>query len=296
MKKTIATKSNKKTKTFFFLSPFCLLLFSLLPFSVFAQGGITGPLTWNLENDTLTISGRGKMPDYTSPPYCSAPWYNYSITTIIIENGVTSISRFAFVHCFILSSVSISNTVTEIGSCAFAECLSLTSFILPNSVVRIEESAFARCNALTTITNLNPIPVTINPNVFYNINISACTLKVPIASVSAYKKAEVWKEFNIVGIEAGITDPDPKTGSGDQLVLYPNPSTGTCNITIPEEFLFESSLILSIYDNSGKLLQQIPIENEAESFNVQLEHRAAGVYPVVLSNGRKSYRGKIVFK
>ena len=144
--------------------------------------------------------------------------------------------------------------------------------------------------------NHNPIPQAIAPDVFYEVNISACTLKVPIASVSAYQKAEVWKEFNIVGIEVGITEPDPKSGSGDQLVLYPNPSTGTCSITIPEEFLFESSLTLSIYDNSGKLLQQIPIENGAESFNVQLEHRAAGVYPVVLSNGRKSYRGKIVFK
>jgi hypothetical protein len=117
-----------------------------------------------------------------------------------------------------------------------------------------------------------------------------------MGSVLAYQRAEVWKEFNIIGIEIGVEGFDPKTGSGDQLVLYPNPSTGTCNITIPEEFLFESSLTLSIYDNSGKLLQQIPIENGAESFNVQLEHRAAGVYPVVLSNGKKSYRGKIVFK
>jgi hypothetical protein len=28
-----------------------------------------------------------------------------------------------------------------------------------------------------------------------------CTLKVPVASVSAYKNAAGWKDFNIVGIK-----------------------------------------------------------------------------------------------
>jgi len=267
--------------------------------SASAQGGTTGPLTWNLENGTLTISGRGVMPDYAPYPGMGqvSPWYpsSGSITTVIIESGVTNIGDHAFFHCFRLSSINISNTVTKIGGVAFLRC-ALSSIILPSSITSIENGAFADCKSLASITNLNPVPVAINPNVFDGVNISACTLKVPIASVLAYQSAEVWKEFNIIGIEVGITEPDPKSGSGDQLVLYPNPTTGTCSITIPEEFLFESSLTLSIYDNSGKLLQQIPIENGVESFNVQLEHRAAGVYAVVLSNGKKSYRGKIVFK
>jgi len=38
------------------------------------------------------------------------------------------------------------------------------------------------------------------------------------------------------------------------------------------------------------------IDNGAWNFNLQLEHKAAGIYPVVLGNGRKSYEGKIVFK
>ncbi|KAA6348875.1 hypothetical protein EZS27_003675 [termite gut metagenome] len=32
--------------------------------SSFAISGTTGPLTWVLENGTLTISGEGAMPDY----------------------------------------------------------------------------------------------------------------------------------------------------------------------------------------------------------------------------------------
>jgi len=50
-----------------------LLLVAVMLFStatISAQSGKTGPLTWNLENDTLTISGKGVMPDYKFHP----PW------------------------------------------------------------------------------------------------------------------------------------------------------------------------------------------------------------------------------
>jgi len=270
MKSLIKIKTKKKSifNSFF---AFCLLFFCFLPLDIFAQGGTIGPLTWKLENGTLTISGKGDMPNFDW--FDKTPWWNFNYkSTLVIEDEVTSIGKFSFTASNI-TSANIGNSVTKIGP-----------------------YAFDLCTGLTSMTIRNPIPPSIDLPNFGEVNISACTLKVPIASVSAYQRAEVWKEFNIIGIEVGITEPDPKSGSGDQLVLYPNPSTGTCNIIIPEEFLLESSLTLSIYDNSGKLLQQIPIENEAESFNVQLEHRAAGVYPVVLSNGRKSYRGKIVFK
>jgi hypothetical protein len=48
---------------------------------------------------------------------------------------------------------------------------------------------------------LSPVPIAIHPNVFEEFNKNACTLFVPKNSVSAYQKAEVWKDFNIVGIE-----------------------------------------------------------------------------------------------
>ena len=266
----------------------------------FAQGGTTGPLTWNLEDSTLTISGNGDMPDYSLDwrPWCqkiysdpgsfiiSCPFH-----TVIIENGVTSIGNSAFLSVGNMESISIPNSITKIGGGAFYRS-NITTITLPRSVTIIEGGAFYRCN-LVSITNLNPVPLAIEPSVFAEVNISACTLYVPVNSVSAYKKAEVWKEFIIVGTNVGvedIKDPDPI------IMIYPNPTTGTCTITIPDDFLYESSLTLFIYDNSGKLLQQIPIDNSAENFSLQLEFKATGVYPVVLSNGKKSYRGKIVFR
>lgn len=54
-------------------------------------------LTWEIKDDTLTISGTGTMADwsYYSP---RAPWENYSsqIVKIIIKEGVTSIGDYAF--------------------------------------------------------------------------------------------------------------------------------------------------------------------------------------------------------
>jgi len=291
--------------------------------TLFAQGGTTGSLTWKIENGTLTINGEGAMRDYGinfPDMVTTAPWggYHSSFTTVIIERGVTNIGRCAFFGCKAFDSIEIPNSVTKIGINAFTYCMSLQSVVLPYGVTTISISAFSESNLasitlpssiisveasafsatpLASITNLNLVPLAINRDVFGNyVDISACTLKVPISSVSAYQRAEVWKEFNIVGIEVDIKENDPKSGSGEPLVIYPNPTTGTCNIVIPEEFLYESSLTLSVYDASGVLVQQIELHNENEDFSFQLEQKAKGVYVVVLSNGKKNYKGKIVFK
>ncbi|MBQ6777396.1 MAG: leucine-rich repeat domain-containing protein [Paludibacteraceae bacterium] len=102
---------------------------------VFAESGSCGDnLTWNLTGGVLTISGTGAMNDYNSGT--SVPWYTYrsSITSAIVENGVTSIGDNAFYQCVDLTSVTIPNSVTVIGYLAFYECSSLTSVTIPNSV------------------------------------------------------------------------------------------------------------------------------------------------------------------
>jgi hypothetical protein len=119
--------------------------------------GETGPLTWALDNGTLTISGTGDMPDfrYTS----DTPWYKYcdTITTINIQNGVTTIGENAFAWCRSLTSITIPNSVINIGYHAFSQCLSLTSITIPNSVTTIGSSAFSGCDSLTSITIPNSV-------------------------------------------------------------------------------------------------------------------------------------------
>ena len=119
------------------------------------NSGTCGPnLRWHLtDNGVLTISGKGKMYDYSFDN--RAPWGRYDIKRIIIGNGITTIGGRAFAGCSALTSVTISNSVTTIGEAAFHYCSALTSITIPNSVTEIGYSAFSICiyNHRTTKTN-----------------------------------------------------------------------------------------------------------------------------------------------
>jgi hypothetical protein len=81
----------------------------------------------------------------------------------------------------------------------------------------------------------------------------------------------------------------------NQLIIYANPTTGKCNITIPEEFRNEKSLTLTVYDNQGKVIQSIPVNLSEGKIRLDLSAQATGIYNAVLTNGKKSYAGRIVF-
>ena len=111
------------------------------------------------------------MTDYSASNH--APWYDNrsSITSIIIENGVTSIGSFAFRSCSSLSAVTIPNSVTSIEDDAFYGCSKLTS-------ITCEATTPPTCGYIT----FNTVPKTI-------------PVYVPAASVAAYKAAVGWKDF-----------------------------------------------------------------------------------------------------
>ena len=119
--------------------------------------GTCGPdLTWHLtDNGVLTISGKGKMYDYSS--LNGAPWHDYDIKRIIIGDGITRIGGYAFFNCSALTSVTIPNSVTTIGEYAFFNCSALTSVTIPNSVMTIGYNAFTNNNAkIIWLTNTPP--------------------------------------------------------------------------------------------------------------------------------------------
>ena len=65
-----------------------------------------------------------------------------SLTSVTINDGVTSIGESAFEDCTGLTSVTIPNSVTSIGRYAFYNCTGLTSVTIGNSVKSIGSSAF----------------------------------------------------------------------------------------------------------------------------------------------------------
>ena len=80
------------------------------------------------------------------------------------------------------------------------------------------------------------------------------------------------------------------------LVIYPIPSKGNAIIKVPDDFVNETNLVLSIYDNTGKLIQQKTLQMNDSNIKLNLEQEAKGVYNVTLANKKKSYSGKIVFE
>ncbi len=108
---------------------------------------------WTLdENGTLTVYGTGDMYNYEDGSY--APWddQNESVTSIVIEEGVTSIGVYAFSGCVNAKSVSIPNTVTVIKYEAFYGCKSLKEVVLPEGVKTVSYMAFVWCDSLESVT------------------------------------------------------------------------------------------------------------------------------------------------
>ena len=112
--------------------------------------GHESEVTWKLQNGTLTISGKGKMADYS---YDSMPWYAYKdqIKSVEIGEDITVIGDYAFSGCEKLTSITIPSSVQTIGSYAFNSCISLESITIPENVTSIGNSAFTNCYKFTSI-------------------------------------------------------------------------------------------------------------------------------------------------
>ena len=141
-----------------------LLLALLLVLTLFPSGTATvhaetvsgkcgANLNWSLNTATgaLTITGSGPMWDFS--PGNEAPWEDeFSITSLSLPSGLTTIGNFAFSYSYYLTSVTIPNNVTRIGESAFESCDELKTVVIGSKVTKIGNSAFAFCSALSSVT------------------------------------------------------------------------------------------------------------------------------------------------
>lgn len=141
--------------------------------------------SFNDKNGTLTISGNGKMADYSydvddpdgyddyddvSKVTPNTPWKNYvtKIKTVVVENGVKNIGSLAFMNCANLATVKIANSVSSVGFLSFANCRKLTNISLPKNLTSIQSFAFMNCNKLSKVTIPNSnIKMNIDSDVFF---------------------------------------------------------------------------------------------------------------------------------
>lgn len=129
---------------------FTALLFSM---SSFATG--ESDIQYTVNGSELIISGSGRIPDYTSKS--GAPWaqYSESITSVVIEEGITHIGSMSFFSFTKLKNVSIPRGLDSVGDSAFYNCQSLVSLDFPSGLTYIGEYAFERCTALLAVTNIS---------------------------------------------------------------------------------------------------------------------------------------------
>ncbi|MBQ9531937.1 MAG: leucine-rich repeat protein [Eubacterium sp.] len=127
----------------------------------------------NRKTGELRISGTGAMNNYAfsnakgqNGAGSTAPWgdqnknavddnqYNSDlITSVVIEEGITSIGNYAFYGYDHLTSVSIPSSVKSIGEGAFTKCSALTSIDISNKyITSIGNYAFKDCTGLTSFT------------------------------------------------------------------------------------------------------------------------------------------------
>ena len=185
------------------------------------NSGTTGPLNWNYDTGTktLTITGTGAMPDFANAD--AQPWKDVrneiekvkieagvksvgayafrnsaALTSVTLPAGVQTIGEAAFNDCAALTSVTLPEGLTTIGKYAFSGCAALTSITLPGSVTAIGEQAFGNCTALTDITVGWAAPLDIDANVFHpSVTLQNIKLHVPAGRTKAYRGKDVWKEF-----------------------------------------------------------------------------------------------------
>ena len=163
----------------------------------------------------LTVSGSGKMTNYSRN--FDIPWYSCkdNINTVEIKKGVENIGSHVFWECSNLTSITIPDSVTSINSGAFDDCNCLTNITIPDSVTSIGISAFENCSSLTSITIPNGV-TSIGSSAFKNCS----SLKaITVNESNAYYSSDSY----------GVLYNKNKT----QLIQYPA-GNAHMSFTIPE--------------------------------------------------------------
>jgi hypothetical protein len=128
-------------------------------------------------DQTVTISGTGKTKTYSKSS--QQPWADNQqlITSVVVEDGVTSVGSYMFADCVNLSSVTLADSVDTIGRYAFANCTALTGITIPDGVEEIPVGAFENCTSLTDVNITDDVCI-IGENAFKDCT-SLVTITLP---------------------------------------------------------------------------------------------------------------------
>ncbi len=189
----------------------------------YGSGKCSTKVTWTLKDSVLTISGTGHTVDWGSPK--NVPWYEAReyIKSVVIEDGIVSIGKYAFTAYPNLVNVDIPGSLTIINETAFAGCPKLSRFkvsvlnadfaapkgdlynrktmqlmVCPPAketytvgtyITSILPSAFDSCKAPLAVTCERETPATVSGNTLFAHVTGTIDVYVPEANIAAYKAA-----------------------------------------------------------------------------------------------------------
>ena len=235
---------------------------------IIAKGTLEKGLPWTLTKaGTLTVSGNGAMPDFSSAS--EQPWSDNSrqIRKVVIGDGVTSIGSCAFWDCGVLIA-EISPSVTTIGNSAFRDS-SIISVTIPSKVRTIGDSAFRGCEGLSSITFSEGLE-TINQNAFRSCT-SLTSIELP-ASIEEVGAA-AFMECKAM-ISATFAPGSKQVKMGDNLFIE---CYYLMNVTLPQSI---DCIGEGMFQNCS-LLAGVEIPQGAESIG-GLAFASSGVKAVII--------------
>ena len=234
--------------------------------------GSEGNVSWTFDSDTgtLTFSGSGKITDSWKDDVTE---YKTGVSTVVINDGITSIGDWAFEDCDSLTSIAIPDSVTRIEMNAFKNCDSLITITIPDSVESIVTDAFYNCNSLTSIT--------VDSNNANYSDIDGILFNKDKTNLICYPEGKKDTSYVIpdsvesIGYEAfyacynltSITIPDSVTSIGDRAFRSCNNLT---SITIPDSVTsigdraFDYCNNLTIYCQSNSTAETYAIDNKID--------------------------------
>lgn len=162
-----------------------------------SSGALSSTVTWRVEGTTLTVSGRGAMPNFNESAV--APWHGHaaSVQRVVISEGIRTIGSYAFRAFTALTEVSIPDSVTTIGMYAFEDTSQLSGITIPVGVTGIGDSAFQH-SGLTSVSL--PDSVTSLGRAVFERCYQLTSAKLP-AGLERIPENTFWDNDKLAGIE-----------------------------------------------------------------------------------------------
>ncbi len=183
-------------------------------------------ITVNASRTTYTIHENTKV-------IANNAFYQSSLTSITIPEGVVALGDKCFYDCFNLSSITLPSSLLSIGTAAFYACSSLRTIVIPDKVTSIAKQTFYACNNLRTI---------ILPKSLITIGIEAfesCSALPDITIPSNVNRLGSNAFYQCTGLSSITVEAiNPPIVDGQYTLMYINSTPLKAVVTVPCASLF----------------------------------------------------------